>query len=233
LGGDAFPFSEGSENGRSELSVLRSGVAWTRRMSSSALTIRSIVSFGLDALGSTIQHGSAFSVPSTGGVVYVPGDPPDGVFFDWVGQLRYFYRFEATGIEVDLRGDVQLSDRPLMTLEQFVVGGPGSVRGYRTNALAGDGGFSSGLEVRLPLVSTATGRNIVSLLPFADVGRIWNHDRATPGKRTLSSLGAGVEWAPHSALTFRVDAAGALRDVSPKNDLQDYGVTFRVTWRPR
>jgi hemolysin activation/secretion protein len=231
--GRPFPFSEGSDNGRSELRVLRGDTSWTRRMASSALTLRSIASFGLDALGATIQHGSTSSVLPSGQIVFEPGDPPDGVFFAWVGQLRYFYRFDSTGIEVDLRGDVQLSDRPLMSLEQFVVGGPGSVRGYRTNALAGDDGFSTGLEVRLPIVSTATGRNIVSILPFAEVGRIWNHARPDPQKPTLSSLGAGVEWSPHPKLSFRVDGAGALRDVGPKSDLQDYGVTFRVTWRPR
>ena len=138
-----------------------------------------------------------------------------------------------TDLVNNLLADPGLMDNQLMTLEQFVVGGPGSVRGYRTNALAGDDGFSTGLEVRLPLVSTATGRNIVSLLPFAEVGRIWNHARVDPETPTLSSLGAGVEWAPHPKLSFRVDGAGALRHVGPKNDLQDYGVTFRVTWRPR
>lgn len=220
--GEPFSFSAGTDFGRSELRVLRADGSWTRRMSSSALTLRSIASAGLDVLGATMHHS--------------PGshDLPEGVFYSWVGQLRYFYRFDSTGVEVDLRGDLQLADRALLSLEQFVIGGPGSVRGYRTNQLAGDEGFSSGLEFRLPVLRTATGRKVLFLAPFAEVGRVWwKGDHESEGKRTLSGLGAGLEWDPHPNLTFRVDWAGALRDSGPNTDLQDNGVTFRVTWRAR
>ncbi len=235
LDGDPYSFVEGTENGRSELSVLRADGSWTRRGRSSALTLRTIFSWGLDALGSTIQHGSAVvrEDPITGDLEFSPGDPPDGVFFSWVGQLRYLYRFEATGIEVGLRGDLQLSDRPLLPLEQFAIGGPGSVRGYRTNQLAADEGFASGVDVRLPLWRTDTGRSLVSLVPFYEIGRIWNHERSTQGKRTLSSLGAGIELEPHPDITFQLDWAGAFRDSHLGHELQDHGVTFRVTWRAR
>ncbi len=224
--GEPFAFSEGTDYGRSELRVLRADGSWTRRMTSSALTLRSIASAGLDVLGATMHHGK------TPVGVFGSHDLPEGVFYSWVGQLRYFYRFDSTGVEVDLRGDLQLADRPLLPLEQFVIGGPGSVRGYRTNQLAADEGFSSGVEVRLPLLRTATGRKVLFLAPFAEVGRVgWKGDHASPGKRTLSSLGAGIEWDPHPDLTFRFDWAGALRDSGPNGNLQDNGVTFQVTWR--
>ncbi len=226
--GEPFAFSPATDFGRSEIRVLRADASWTRRMSSSALTLRSIASAGLDILGATMHRGN------TPLGVFPSDDLPEGVFYSWVGQLRYFYRFDATGVELDLRGDLQLSDRPLLPLEQFVIGGPGSVRGYRTNQLAGDEGFSSGLEVRLPLLRTATGRKVLFLAPFAEVGRVWwKGDRESPGKRTLSSLGLGLEWDLHPDLSLRVDWAGALRDSGPNTDLQDNGVTFRVTWRAR
>jgi hemolysin activation/secretion protein len=228
FGDEGFAFSEGTDYGRSELRVLRFDAAWTRRLRSAALTLRSIASGGLDALGATMHRGDVPGGP-------VPSDDlPEGVFFSWVGQLRYFHRFAATGIELDLAGDVQLADRALLPLEQFVIGGPGSVRGYRTNQLAGDEGFSSGLEVRLPLWRTDTGRTIVALAPFAEVGRVsFKGDQDASGKRTLSSLGAGLEWVPRPDLSLRFDWGGALRDSGPKQNLQDHGVTFRVSWRIR
>jgi len=241
FGDEPIDLSEGTDSGRSELRVLRADGAWTRRMRASALTLRSIASFGLDALGATMHHGNTpvGEVPTH--------DLPEGTFTSWVGQARYFLRFDRTGIEVDLRGDLQLADRPLLPLEQFVIGGPGSVRGYRTNQLAGDEGFSSGLEVRLPLVRTATGRTTLALAPFAEVGRVWwKGKRAGPGrspgdpvttdsggKRTLSALGLGLEWEPHHRVTLRFDWGGALRDSGAGNDLQDQGITFRATWRAR
>ena len=48
---------------------------------------------------------------------------------------------------------------------------------------------------------------------------------------TLSSLGVGLDWDPHPDVSLRVDWAGALRDTGLNGDLQDQGVTFRVTWR--
>lgn len=234
LGGVPYSFVEGTENGRSEIGVLRLDGSWTRRGRASALSLRGVFSWGLDALGATIQHGSeVVPDPDGGPPTFKPGDPPDGVFFSWVGQLRYLYRFESNAIELGLRGDLQLSDRPLLSLEQFAVGGPGSVRGYRTNQLAGDEGFSSGIDLRLPLWRTDTSRTLVALVPFYEIGRIWNHERSTQGKRTLSSLGTGLEVEPHPSLTFQLDWAGAFRDSGEDSDLQDHGVTFRITWRAR
>ncbi len=218
FGDDSFPFFDGTDNGRSELTVLRADLGWTRRLSSSALAVRSLLSWGLDAFGATMHHDSG---------------APDGIFFTWVGQLRYLHRFETTGVELALRGDVQLADRPLLPLEQFAVGGPGSVRGYRTNQQAGDQGFAAGVDVRLPLVRTVTGRNVLSVIPFGDLGRIWNLDGPSAGEELLPSLGAGVEWEPHPAFGLRVEWGGAFQPAASEEYLQDHGVTFRVHWRPR
>jgi len=238
-GGDPFDFSAATDFGRSELRVLRGDASWTTRLRSAALTLRSIASFGLDALGATMHHGSGVppALPPPAPQPYPKRHLPDGRFTSWVGQLRYFQRFEGTGIELDLRGDVQLSDRPLLPLEQFVIGGPGSVRGYRTNQLAGDEGFSTGVEVRVPIWRTVTGRRVVSLAPFAEAGRVWwkadRNSQDLGSKRTLSSLGLGLEWEPHPSFLFRFDWAGALRDTGLSSDLQDQGINFRVSWRPR
>jgi len=211
-----FPFFDGSDNGRSELTVLRADTGWTRRLRSSALALRAIFSWGLDAFGATVHHDSG---------------APDGIFFTWIGQLRFLHRFEASGIELGLRGDVQLADRPILPLEQFAIGGPGSVRGYLTNQLAGDQGASAGLDVQLPLVRTDTGRTLLSVIPFADFGRIWNRDGLDPDESTLWSVGTGLVWEPHPAFSFRFDWGHAFNAAPSGDRLQDHGVTFRVIWR--
>lgn len=216
LNGEPFSFSEGLEDGEAKLHVLRGDLSWTRRMRASALALRSTVSYGLDAFDSTISRGSV----------------PDGVFVTWVAQLRFLHRLERSGIELGLRGDLQLADRSLLPLEQFAIGGPGSVRGYATNQLAADQGFSAGIEARTPLVKTATGRSILAITPFAELGRVWNQDRPSFGRVTLASLGAALEWAPHPAFSFRLDWGGALQPFDRAENLQDHGVHFRVEWRP-
>lgn len=211
-----FDFVDGTDNGRSELTVLRADTGWTRRLRSSALALRAIFSWGLDAFGATMHHDSG---------------APDGIFFTWIGQLRFLHRFEATGIELGLRGDVQLADRPVLPLEQFAVGGPGSVRGNITNQLAGDQGASAGLDVQLPLLRTDTGRTLLSVIPFVDYGRIWNRDRLDPEDSTLWSVGAGLAWDPHPAFGFHFDWGHAFNAAPSGDRLQDHGVTFRVIWR--
>jgi hemolysin activation/secretion protein len=213
--GRSFSFSDGSQNGRSEIFVLRAISEWSRREASTVMSARSTFSWGLDLLSPTVNSGSA----------------PDGIFFSWLGQARFLHRFDPTGIEISFRGDIQLSDRPLLPLEQFTIGGAGNVRGYRKNQIVHDQGLIGSVDLRFPLWRTDTGRTILSIAPFADLGRTWNRDRVTHGKRTLSSLGAGLRYRPVPDWTFEVEWGGALRNTDTSGDLQDDGVIFRTTWR--
>ena len=214
--GRGFSFTEGPENGRSEISVFRGIGEWTHRRDASILAFRSTFSFGTKLLNPTRQRSSR---------------APDGLFFSWLGQLRGVYREPTTGTEFRLRGDLQLSDRSLLPLEQFSIGGPGSVRGYRRNQLVRDQGFSAALDVRIPIWRSADARPLLTLGPFVDVGRAWNRDRVTPGIRTLSSLGAGLEWAPLEDLIFELEYAYGIRDVERTGDLQDESIYFKAVWR--
>lgn len=212
--GRGFSFGEGPENGRTEISVIRATGEWTHRGRSSVFAFRSLFNFGVDLFSPTVRR----------------GEQPDSVFFSWLGQVRGTYRFPTSGIELRLRGDLQLADRPLLSLEQFSVGGAGSVRGYRRNQLVRDQGFSAALDVQIPLWRSGDGRTLFSAGPFADVGRSWNRDRVTPGIRTLSSLGAGFEWSPLENLNFDLEYAYPIRDAGTSGDLQDESVYFRAVW---
>lgn len=214
--GRGFSFGDdGTESGRAEVRVLRAAADWTHRGERSALSLRSMTSFGLDVLGAT-HHA---------------GDTPDGVFVSWLGQARGTYRLPRSGVELRLRGDLQLADRPLLSLEQYSVGGPGSVRGVRRNLLVRDQGFAAALDVFVPLWRSADERPIVAFVPFLDVGRAWQRDRPTSGKRTISGAGAGLAWSPHPQLEFEVEFAKAIRETDDSGDLQDDGVYLRaVGW---
>lgn len=214
--GRGFSFGEdGTERGRAEVRVLRAAAEWTHRGEHSAFSLRSMASFGLDVLGAT--HHS--------------GDAPDGVFFSWLGQARGTWRLPDSGVELRLRGDLQLADRPLLSLEQFSIGGPGSVRGVRRNLLVRDQGFAAALDVFVPLWRAADARPIVAFVPFIDVGRAWQRDRPTPGKRTISGAGAGIAFSPHPQLEFELEWAKAIRETDDSGDLQDDGVYLRaVGW---
>ena len=213
--GDGFSFVPGPQSGRSEISVVRATSEWTHRGIASALSIRSLFSIGTDWLNPTTQH----------------GDTPDGIFFSWYGQARGVYRFQDSGVELRLRVDVQLTDRPLLSLEQFALGGPGSVRGYRRNQYVRDQGAAAALDIRVPVWRAADARTIVALTPFTDLGYAWDQDRGDSNIGRLSSVGLGIEWRPIAQLEFGLEWAYGFRDVDRTGDLQDKSVYLRAIWR--
>jgi hemolysin activation/secretion protein len=214
LFGDPFSFTAGPDDGRSVVSVVRFRLDWLYRDLSQVFAFRSMWSVGLDALGSTVNG----------------GDVPDSQFFAWLGQFQWARRFDPWGWEVVFRTDVQLASSPLLSLEQFSVGGHDSVRGYRENELVRDNGLVSSLEVRVPLWRDVARRPLVQLAVFGDIGRSWNTDRKTFSPRTLYSVGAGLRFNFTRYLHSQIYWGYALRDVpTPQDrDLQDDGVQFET-----
>lgn len=216
VNGSGFSFSPGAERGVSVAVPLRPYLSWVRRDRSQVLALRGQVSFGLPILGYS----------------NVPGEAEDGTFVAGLLQAQWARRFdEAWGIELVLRGDLQLASQPLLPIEQFSVGGHASVRGYRENQLVRDNGAVGSLEVRFPILRRPDGRPVLQLAPFGDVGHAWDHsDREDGGGRTLGSLGLGLRYFPLPWLRSELYWGYRLRDVpNPHDSLQDYGVQLRVT----
>jgi hemolysin activation/secretion protein len=213
------PFSFGdlapSERGRAEINVIRLGAEWTYRDLAQALALRSQASVGVDVFGATSSDSSS---------------APDGSFVAWLGQILWARRFERWGLELIARADCQLANDPLLSLEQFSIGGRYTVRGYRENQLVRDNGVLASVELRVPLWRGAGGRDYVQLAPFADFGHGWQTDREELGPSTLASVGVGVR----AAFTDHVYGAfywgHRLRDVPEPadHDLQDDGVSFEL-----
>jgi hemolysin activation/secretion protein len=215
--GSAFSFAEGVEEGVSEVSVLRLGPDFAYTTQRQAFALRSTLSFGSGALGASTSRESGI---------------PDSRFFSWLTQLQYARRLGLWDAQLVARADVQLADDPLLGLEQFSLGGRGSVRGYRENEIVRDSGFSASLELRIPVLQGVASASVVELVPFYDLGRAWNRDRRERASMSLASAGIGVRTSFPGKVSAELFWASDLREIDDaldEYDLQDDGIHFRIT----
>ncbi len=177
--GVPLPSLGSDEQGRTRLSVVRLFQEGTWRGTGRVLALRSQFNLGLDAFDATINP-----------------DPqaPDGRFFSWQGQGQYIQLLAPDTLLI-LRGSVQWGDRPLVPLEQFALGGVGTVRGYRRDAITADNGLFFSAETQIPLLRVPElGNGILHLAPFFDIGYAWNQSSARPTLSTPASVGLGLRW---------------------------------------
>ncbi len=207
-----FSFSEGPENGESNVTVIRLAQDWFNRSPKRILAARSQFSIGVDAFDATINDIGT-----------------DGQFFAWLGQFQWVEQLSprivlVTGI------NAQLTPDSLLPLERFSMGGIDTVRGYRQNQLVADNGILGSVEVRIPLSSDPS---LVQLAPFFEVGTAWNNQDSDPDPATIASLGLGLRWRIISDLDLRLDYGIPLISVNNQGDsLQENGFHFSVRYQP-
>ncbi len=213
--GDGFAFSEGVEpDGSTRVRVLRLSQEATFRGANRVLALRSTFSLGSGALGATSERVE-----------------PDGRFVSWLGRLRYAQRLAWLDATAIVRLDVQLSNDPLFSLEQFSVGGVSSVRGYRRSLLLRDTGVTGSVEVRIPVWRRVSGDPLLEVAPFYDFGSARNVRRPTPGLQSLSSAGVGFRTRIGFGMLAELYVAESFRDVPSSSDdtaLSDRGIHFRI-----
>jgi hemolysin activation/secretion protein len=123
----------------------------------------------------------------------------DGDFLYFKGGANFLHNFPYG---IDLYGEVdgQIANAPLISNEQFSIGGDGSVRGYLQSQGLGDDGIRSSVELRSPSLSqwmgSYAGKHIDDLrfVGFLDAGRGWLHS-PLPEQRDFydfRSVGFGV-----------------------------------------
>ena len=90
----------------------------------------------------------------------------------------------------------QYSNRPLLSAEEFFLGGNRVGRAFAFNALTGDRGFGAGGEASYRLSDPKKSRAGVELFGFVDGGSAYQvHSAVTPAdRRSLASLGAGTRF---------------------------------------
>jgi hemolysin activation/secretion protein len=213
--GQPFDFpGTGSVNGKMNTSVLRFAQEWVDRSQKQVLALRSTFNVGIDAFGVTDD-----------------GTDRNAKFFSWLGQFQYVRRIFNTPNLIILRADGQWTDEPLLSIEQFSVGGADTVRGYRENQLVRDTGIVGSIEGRVPILFNKAGVGIVQLAPFYDFGGGWNVEGGTPSPKTISSAGIGLLLNPNKHLNAQLYWGYRFRQVpNPHNNAQDLGLHFKVTF---
>ena len=132
-----------------------------------------------------------------------------------------------------LRSDFQATNRPLVPVEQFSIGGALSVRGYRQDVLLGDNGWFNSAEVRATILRIPKWKASLQLTPFIDFGKVWNTDDVTFDTNTLLSAGIGLRMQVSDYLTTRLDWGIPLVDLGTSGDsLQEDGIYFSAEFKP-
>ncbi|MBF0413231.1 MAG: ShlB/FhaC/HecB family hemolysin secretion/activation protein [Desulfamplus sp.] len=220
----SFSVFEGSDNGVDKATVVQLTQSFDDRTTDQVMVLRSTFSFGVDMLSPTLHSESL----------------PDGEFVAWLGQVQYARRFDGKAGQIIFKGNVQLADDRLFSMEQFSLGGADSVRGYRENKHTGDNGYLFSLEWRVPVwESQKTGHEeqtkLLQIAPFMDYGSAWDRDHftreATRSDNTLHSVGIGLLWSTPK-LDAQIYYGYAIEDDESdyEYDIQDDGIHFSVTY---
>ena len=223
---EPFPLSPGADDeGNTRVFALRFFQDWTQQNALEVIAFRSQFSAGLDAFDSTVNE----RIPETGEFV------PDSRFFAWQGQGQWI-RVLAPDTLLLVRGNAQLSDKGLLSSEQFTVGGLGSVRGYRQNQLLADNGVFASAEVQFPILRTGKNKSaptgILQIIPFFDIGTAWNNSGIeNVNTSTLVSLGMGLQWRNRNDFSARLDWGIPLTNVDSRDRTwQENGLLFSLQW---
>lgn len=153
----------------------------------------------------------------------------NGSFVVWRGQFLWTHQFSNNLLWVN-RAGVQLADGPVIPSQQFGLGGPNNVRGYRESFVTRDNGAFFSTELRIPLFSGSAGT--LQLVPFGDVGYGWNQEQRflTESNQVLASLGIGLQYDLTNRISARLDyGIPLLNRQDPISNLQERGVHLKFT----
>jgi hemolysin activation/secretion protein len=210
--GVPFRLSPGAnEEGQTRLNALRFVQEYTQRGAKQVFAARSQFSLGV------------------GWRATVNDKSPDSRFFSWRGQMQWVRQLAPDTVLV-LRSDAQISDRAMLPIEQFGLGGQESVRGYRQDALLTDSGVFGSAEVRVPIYRLSNGQGVLLLTPFIDAGTVWNSSgNKAPDYSTLLSVGLGLRFQLGDRLTARLEYGIPLIDIkSSDRTWQEQGIYFSI-----
>ncbi|MEG5043425.1 ShlB/FhaC/HecB family hemolysin secretion/activation protein [Microcoleus sp. B4-C1] len=216
LSGERFALSAGAnERGETRVSAVRFFQEYVQRSSSQVFAARSQFSLGTNLFGATANDSG-----------------PDSSFLAWRGQAQYV-RLLAPETLLIVRSDIQLADRPLLSLEQIGIGGVQSVRGYRQDLLLTDSGAIASAEVRIPVWRVPEVEGLLQVAPFIDFGLGWNQSEEKPNPESDKLLGAGLGlvWQMGDRLNVRLDYGIPLINArSGDRTLQEKGLYFRINY---
>ena len=176
-------------DGQSRITALHFGQEYVKNGASTLLAVSSQFNVGFDAFDATKTEVGI-----------------DGLFWSWQGDFQYLKALnEKRDAVLATRIITQLTPHRLLPVEQFTMGGLGSVRGYRPNLGVADNGVVGTIELQLPLIRGEKWGEI-KIIPFFDVGAIWNNGREITGTtNTFASSGLGLRYRLRDVFEARAD----------------------------
>lgn len=137
---------------------------------------------------------------------WLPDDLPHAQAGKAVADLGYSRRFDTGPMPLVWSSQFsgQYSHEVLYGLQQFLVGGPSSVRGSLVNALSGDSGYFIRNELSLPWQRAVGEQNYSGRFYLGyDFGSVTNNAPGVPsGSMSGVALGAALQWRTASAEVF-------------------------------
>jgi hemolysin activation/secretion protein len=210
-----YPSPGADEGGNTRLTAARFFQEYTLRDTQQVFAARSQFSVGLNAFGATTA-----------------ATAPDSSFVHWRGQAQYVRALNPNSI-ILIKLEGQVADRPLLALEQIGLGGQDTVRGYRQDVLLGDSGLLASAEVRFPIFTPADSTTVLQIVPFVDVGVVWNQGtNPTPKNNAIASGGIGLRYQNGENLSARLDYGIPFTNLDrPQRTGQENGLHFSLNYR--
>ena len=207
----SFAFVEGLEDGRSQINSLRLSQQFISSGESSQFLALSRFNIGLNVFDTTINDLTGV----------------DGLFWSWQGKVQW--RQSISPFQVLTSLDLQFSPDTLLPLEQVLIGGYGSVRGYRQNLSLGDNGVAGVIELKYTLLNSLSIGEI-ELVSFVDSATVWNNQSSINREiqnEFLASLGLGIGYRFDDFVRARLDYGIPLVEVN--NGTQAINFVFSIT----
>jgi hemolysin activation/secretion protein len=138
----------------------------------------------------------------------------DGQFDKYTLDLMRIQRISDYS-HIILKGSGQITGEPLFSAEQLMLGGMGSVRGFKPSMHSGDSGYILGAELHISPIfpdKKILDRKIgdaVKFVLFIDQGGVYRND-VQPGENKddyLTSIGAGIRLYEGRYFSLRIDWA--------------------------
>jgi hemolysin activation/secretion protein len=167
---------------------------------------------------------SSFNLAANFGVRGLVNDTREFADKRFKAQPNYFYlrgaaqRLQRLPWELQAVGrlSAQIAPDPLVSNEQFSIGGADTVRGYPESSQLGDFGWNATFELRSTSLSRALHlpHDTTYLLVFLDAGRVEIHDPlpSQVARVDLASWGLGVRAGAWHGFDLALDWAQALQD---------------------
>jgi hemolysin activation/secretion protein len=165
--------------------------------------------------------------------------PANGQFVKYTGSVTRYHiiPFSST---LTVSGDIQLTPDNLTSLEQYSLGGAGSIRGYPPSEYTSDYGWKVITEIKSPffilpkwaLPANLNRDSVFSLVTFFDFGKGYLRNPAATARtdRVLKSAGVGLRcYLFNNDLSMSADFAWPLGP-KPTDKLEGGRVHYSVTW---